>query len=463
MLLRGTVGSILVLLSASFLFDRAAADALLDFAVPSGVKAGVMVSEDVAAGSISANTAFDVDPDGLPAVAEGARLKLFGSAQELLTLNTPKIDDFAWMRDGKLLLVTQGRIAAVSPEGIILSLALPFAKMRIRPAGADTAYVFGGPEEPANHDVYLFSREGKIAKLVNLPDPITAVAGDGNKTYVAAGNVILRIAMNEPIRAMLKAKEPIISIESAPNDALFYSTKSSVGYVDHLSRAFDFIRGEGGLLRTRGSMLYVLLSNGALLRLGPTEKFAGALEPLDSEIASKGENERIANAGLIAEIEDRLYELNFDPGRRDGGLDDATEVVIKQYEQMSGRATTGSATYGLLKALRAAGSRAPWASIVFAKTTGKWGMAWGQNSRKAAVTKAVSSCGDPKLCVVELSFYGTDCAAFAYSNKDWAITTRNTISPAREATLEECQKAGGKCRIIATVCADGSNHWEVGK
>jgi len=461
--LRGTVGWILVLLAASLLSGRAAADALLDFAVPGGVKAGVMVSEDAAAGGIPANTAFDVDPDGLPAVADGGRLKLFGSAQELLTLNTPKIDDFAWMRDGKLLLVTQGRLAAVSPEGIVPSLALPSAKMRIRPAGADTAYVFGGPQEPANHGVYIFSRQGKIAKLVDLPDPITAVAGDGSTTYVAAGNVILRIAVNEPIRAILKTKDPIISIESAPDDALFYSTKSSVGYVDHLSRAFDFIRGEGGLLRARGSMLYVLLSNGALLRIGSTDKFAGALAPPDSEIAAKGENERIANAALIAEVEDRLYELNFDPGRRDGGLDDATELVIRQYEQMSGRAVTGRATYGLLKSLRAAGSRAPWASIVFAKTTGKWGMAWGKNSRKVAVTQAVSSCGDPKLCVAELSFYGTDCAAFAYSEKDWAITARNTISLAREATLGECQKAGAECRIVATVCADGSNHSEAGK
>lgn len=463
MLLRCTVGIILALSSAHFHTVQAVAEPLLDFAVPAGVKADMMVSENAAAGGTTLDSAFDIDPDGLPAIANGSRLYIFGSAQELLTLDTPKIDDFAWMRDGKLLLVTQGRLAAVSPEGVVLSLALPAAKMRIRPAGADTAYVFGGPEEPANHDVYLFSREGKIAKLVNLPAPVTAVGGDGKKTYVAAGNVILRIAVNEPIRAVLKTKDPIISIESAPDDALFYSTKSSIGYVDRLSRAFDFIRGEGGLLRARGLKLYALLSNGALLRVSPTDKFSGALEPLDSEIASKGENDRIANAGLIAEVEDRLYELNFDPGRRDGGLDEATETVIKQFEQMSGRAATGKPTYGLLKALRATGSRAPWASIVYAKATGKWGMAWGHDSRKSAVSNAVSSCGEPKQCVAELSFFGSDCAAFAYSGENWAITARNTISSARAATLEECQKAGAKCRMIATVCADGSNHWELGK
>jgi hypothetical protein len=443
---------------------NAAADSLLDFAIPSGVKAGVMVDSGASAGASNfADIAFDIDPDGLPSVAEGASLRIFGSSQELLALNTPRIDDFAWMRDGKLLLVTQGHLATVSPEGIVLSLALPVADMHVRPAGPETAYLFGGKGPSVNHSVYLFSRDGKIAKLIDLPAAIRSVAGDGNNSYVAVENTILRFAINEPVRAVLKTRDPVLSIESAPNDAIFYSTKSSVGYADRFGRAFEFIRGDGGLLRARGTKLFVLLSDGMLLRLGPTDKFTAALASLDDEISSKPDNEAIINAGLIAELEDRLYELNFDPARRDGGLDDETEAVIRQFEQMSGRRSTGKVTYGLLKSLRAAGSRAPWGAIVYAKASGKWGMSWSNETRKGAVAKAIASCGDASQCISELSFYGKGCGAFAYSEKEWAITARHDIENSRAAALTDCQKYGNKCQMIATVCADGSNHWQAGQ
>jgi hypothetical protein len=117
----------------------------------------------------------------------------------------------------------------------------------------------------------------------------------------------------------------------------------------------------------------------------------------------------------------------------------------------------------LLRALRAAGSRAPWGAIVYAKDIGKYGLAWGQASRKAAVANATSSCGDPNQCILEVSFFGSDCAAFAYSSKDWALSARESDKEARESAVNDCQRRGSKCRLIAAVCANGSNHWEVGK
>jgi hypothetical protein len=442
----------------------AAAEPAVDFAIPSGVKAAIVVdSGGTTPKTVSTSTAFDVDPDGLPAIIDGPALKLFGSSQELLALDTNRIDDFAWMRDGKLLLVTQGHLATISPKGVVPDMALPAPGMRVRPAGANTAYVFGGADPAINRDVYLFARNGKMTKLLSLPMPVSAVAGNGTTTYVATERTILRIAFNEPVRVIVETRDPVTSLVTGPNHAFFYATKSAVGYVDRDGRAVEFIRGNGGLLRRRGSMLFVLLTDGTLLRLGPIDQFDAALEPVDNEIAAKPQDERVATSALLAEIEDRLYELNFDPSRRDGGFDEATAAVIKEYQRATAQLPTGVPTYGLLRALRAAGNRAPWGAIVYAKDLGKYGMSWGHVSRKAAIANAVASCGDPSQCGSEVSFFGSDCAAFAFSGKDWALTARDSDKDAREAALSDCKKHGGTCRLVAAVCADGSHHWGAGK
>lgn len=255
-----------------------AAGPTVDFAVPKGVQVSTFLPlGNVKPANLSAATAFDIDPDGLPVFASGAALKLFGSSRDLLTLGVLAIDDFAWMRDGRLLFVTQGHLAALSPKGVALGPALPSPRMHIRPAGDDTAYVFGGSNESQNHDIYLFKRDRTVAKLASLPVAVTTVAGNETTTFVAAGKMVLRIAMNEPARSVLQTQDAVISLETTPQGGLFYSTISAVGYVDRDGSATEFIRGDGGLLRVRGSRLFVLLSSGDLLRIGPTDGFGAAL------------------------------------------------------------------------------------------------------------------------------------------------------------------------------------------
>jgi hypothetical protein len=254
------------------------AEPTLDLAIPKGVQVNSFLQlGDVKPTQVSPRTAFDVDPDGLPVVAEGSSLELLGSSRNLVALGNFNIDDFAWMRDGRLLLVTQGHLAALSPKGVVLGTALPSAGMRIRPAGEDTAYVFGGPSEPQNHDVYLFKRDRTVAKLANLPVAVTAVAGNESTTYVAADKMILRITLNQPAVVVLQAQDPVISLETTPQDGLFYSTQSTVGYIDRDGGATEFLKGDGGLLRVRESQLFVLLLSGNLLRISPTDGFGAAL------------------------------------------------------------------------------------------------------------------------------------------------------------------------------------------
>jgi len=170
----------------------------------------------------------------------------------------------------------------------------------------------------------------------------------------------------------------------------------------------------------------------------------------------------ISDPGLLRELRDRLFELNFDPGSRDGPLGDAARQAIREFEQQSNLAPTGAATEGLLRRLRELGGLKPWGAIVYARNGNKWGMSWAQDTRRVAVANARSSCGDAARCSVEISFFGTNCGAFAHSEATFAIVARDEVRKAKDAALADCGKRGKTCRLIASVCADGSEKFQIG-
>jgi hypothetical protein len=110
----------------------------------------------------------------------------------------------------------------------------------------------------------------------------------------------------------------------------------------------------------------------------------------------------------------------------------------------------------MLRRLREIGGLKPWGAIVYARKEQKWGMAWSHESRQAAVAGARATCGDPERCRTEISFFGTECGAFAYSDSSWAIVARRSMPQAKEDALADCGKGGRSCRIIGAVCADGA-------
>ena len=164
----------------------------------------------------------------------------------------------------------------------------------------------------------------------------------------------------------------------------------------------------------------------------------------------------IQDAASSNEIRDRLYELNFDPGPLEGPYTDATRDAIREFEQQNKLPSTGVASMGLLRRLREVGDLKPWGAIVYGKDSQKWGMSWGEVTRKAAVARARVSCGDPASCPVEIAFFGAACGAFAHSASNWSIVSRGEVAKAKEAALADCGKRGHACQIVASVCADGS-------
>jgi Caspase domain/Domain of unknown function (DUF4189)/Putative peptidoglycan binding domain len=158
----------------------------------------------------------------------------------------------------------------------------------------------------------------------------------------------------------------------------------------------------------------------------------------------------------LHEIRERLYELNFDPGPFDGPVNAAAHQAVREFEQANKLASTGEPTQGLLRRLREISGLKPWGSIVYSKASNKWGMSWSLDTRKAAVASARASCGDASQCSIEVSFFGTQCGAFAHSESSWAMVARADIQKARDDALSGCGKKGKACRIIGSVCADGA-------
>ena len=165
-----------------------------------------------------------------------------------------------------------------------------------------------------------------------------------------------------------------------------------------------------------------------------------------------GQKVAISDPGLLREVRDRLYELNFDPASADAA---GMKIAIQEFEAQSHLPTTGEVTQGLLMRLREIGGLKPWGAIVYDKTAQKWGMAWTGTTRKEAVTSARSQCGKAP-CAAEISFFGTSCGAFALSSTNWSIVSREDIQKTRQAALDDCGKRGKVCRIIGASCADGT-------
>jgi len=177
-------------------------------------------------------------------------------------------------------------------------------------------------------------------------------------------------------------------------------------------------------------------------------------KPAEAPKASEpmGDNAIVTDPLLINEVRTRLYDLNYDPGP--SSRPDILQQAIKEYEAANQFAQVGLMTNGLLKKLRQTPVPQPWGSIAYSRAAERWGMAWGHQTRREAVVNARTRCGDN--CPTEVSFFGSECAAFAHSDTSWAIVSRATAELAKEDALKDCRKNGRACTLIASVCADGS-------
>ena len=305
---------------------------------------------------------------------------------------------------------------------------------------------------------------GTLVSFSTQPDNV-ALDGTGRNSPFAGALVRQMSSSNDDLSALLIAVR---------NDVIAETQRKQVPW-EHsaLTGRFYFSQSPAAAIDTRDAALWDMIKDSnnpalfeAYLKRYASGQFAApARERLKSlQVAAvtpapvrPNDNDLVGARELIREAQQRLYELNYDPGPDDGALTRDTQQAIREFESKLGERITGQLTEGMLRRLRTVGGLKPWGAIAFSEATQGWGMSWNHETRVAAVAAAHKSCGNAAQCTKVLTFFGTECAAFAHSPSRWSLVARDSTARARLAALEECQKQGARCTVVATVCADGQD------
>jgi len=164
-----------------------------------------------------------------------------------------------------------GRIPSVSVQPIFL---LPVNDCRLSAGEKGVLYLFGTGRESRKEEVYLVrpepavpGRNVKLAvrtirKIYVSTEKVSAVAGDGDETFIATGRLVFKVTSGrdalEPI--FLHPSEEITDLALSLMHGLFYTTPSGVGYAGPNGKV-EFIRAHNTSIRIAGGALYVFLKN----------------------------------------------------------------------------------------------------------------------------------------------------------------------------------------------------------
>jgi hypothetical protein len=204
---------------------------------------------------------------------------------------------FAFLDSGMLYLATEKYLGFIaepdkkaSPDknGIIdVSLrplaGLPAQECAIFPGEGNLLYLNGHDNENGMDNVYIFGEKGSVVKagdkgstvcfkeIFSAKKPITAVAGDGKKTYIAMGRMILELNDGVARGYFVHPTDDITGLAFSSVAGLFYSTASCVGYAG-ANGCIDFIKLTQPHILMRKNILYVFVPDDfGVLRISNVE------------------------------------------------------------------------------------------------------------------------------------------------------------------------------------------------
>jgi peptidoglycan hydrolase-like protein with peptidoglycan-binding domain len=177
----------------------------------------------------------------------------------------------------------------------------------------------------------------------------------------------------------------------------------------------------------------------------------------------------LTDAAVIREVQERLYNLNYDIGILDGQLTAQTRTAIRAWQKNVNQEPTGELTDEELGQLRSARLPTTWGALAYA-VRGASAVVWNRPSRQEAVSAALSDCraraGRDNCKIVTAA--ETACGALGFYTATLRRTTywgvyaivRPTLGQAMDLALSECReqaKSPEACGIRLTFCADGSH------
>ena len=182
-----------------------------------------------------------------------------------------------------------------------------------------------------------------------------------------------------------------------------------------------------------------------------------------------GSGPALTNASVIREVQERLYNLNYDIPAINGQLTAETRTAIREWQTNTRRQPTGNMTMDELAALRNARLPAVWGALAYA-ARGASAVVWNRKSRQEAVNAALSDCQSRNkggACKV-VSAAEKACGALGFYMGDVRSTTywgayaiiRPTLGAATAEALNQCREQAKRpdaCGVRLTFCADGSH------
>ena len=173
----------------------------------------------------------------------------------------------------------------------------------------------------------------------------------------------------------------------------------------------------------------------------------------------------LTDASVIREVQERLYNLNYDIGVINGRLTEETRNAIRQWQNNMQRPPKGDMDLEDLTLLRNIPLPAIWGAIAFGDR-GASSVVWNRGSRQDAVAAARSDCRSRNKgvdCKV-LSAAENACGALGFymAGGSWGAyaIVRPTLGQATAVALEQCRAQARRpdaCGVRITFCADGSH------
>jgi peptidoglycan hydrolase-like protein with peptidoglycan-binding domain len=173
----------------------------------------------------------------------------------------------------------------------------------------------------------------------------------------------------------------------------------------------------------------------------------------------------LTDPSVIREVQERLYNLNYEIAQISGRMTDETRKAIREWQSNIGRTPTGDMTMGELVMLRQARLPTTWGALAFGER-GASAVVWKRESRNDAVNAALSDCrgrNQNKPCKV-VSAPNAACGALGFymAGNSWGAyaVVAPTLGKATGDALNQCRQQGRRpdaCGVRITFCADGSH------
>jgi hypothetical protein len=217
---------------------------------------------------------FSRDNDMIADMAEGYILKTATQFKRFTFLDSGMI----YLSDGKYLDFIAAPDKKSAAKGVIVDVrlqplaALPAPECAIFPGEGNILYLTGYDGHNGTDSVYTFGGKKSVVKtgssgsalcyreIFSAKKTITAVAGDGKKTYVAMGRMVVELTQGtDAVKGFfVHPAEDITGLAYSAKAGLFYSTAYCVGYAG-ANGCVDFIRIPRPAILMRKNTLYVFI------------------------------------------------------------------------------------------------------------------------------------------------------------------------------------------------------------